>query len=797
MAYDPDLKDDEPLAPKKMGADDELDAIRQGEASAEETQTDGTSGEGREASKDDDGDDDGGWFSSKAEKGEKGLRSFFQKRKKAFATGLIISALGGGILGGTISQGPLQFIHFSQLLQGAHLQDEGDESDDRWSRIARYIREPDKPENTRMGVLGNLMADRVEKRFNKSGVESAYTRLFGFLDGYIIDPDKLSDDFAEANGKSDEEVKSFFQERYGVTLESRPDGKLFASSVGMGYFQQRKLIKSVVTTSGYGRTMGAISARLMGKRAGVDWHPIRRLDDALLKSIDQRYTEWKKRREANIQNGADTSISADNKANPDDETAHESAHQVADATTEILEEASGTDAGDAAATEKLDKSLRTKLGIGAGAGAIGGSGLLAAAGILCSMQALSANYDQVKAATVIKPLIRMGMSTVAMGDQSEDGKDNDLEQMGFVAEDLYDEETDTSWNDAQSIRANSGQQPSSVTDPPEVRIDAGGNALTKLLKAVPGLGAICAVEDNALVQGGGFIISFLGGPLTALSGAGVGAVFNSYLPDIIKWLVGQPIETFPKGAKLGSYVDYGVKYARDDIGASMGGVPLTTEESTELLQTTTNYAQAEFQSKSLAYRLFNPYDYRTLTARLIDTQQVDPNNTMAAIGRNLVSVIKLPGSVLSQVFFKRAHAVVTPFDYGSPIIGTSISNMNNPAVAQPFANGTRVVTKILKGPRGPELIKRAEVCNGMIIHPEDGLITSAPDVASFSERLAPENKCNEKSDDWLRVRFYIKDMILLESGACREGNADSCTNIGFDTGALTTDPDAPAEDAAP
>jgi hypothetical protein len=104
-------------------------------------------------------------------------RALFTKRK---------AALGGGIIGTLVSvfgffffQGPLQFVHIAQLMEQFHFSSQEDQSDDRFVKLARYIkyRSSGEVEKTRMGVLQNKVADRIETKMNATGIKSSYSSV--------------------------------------------------------------------------------------------------------------------------------------------------------------------------------------------------------------------------------------------------------------------------------------------------------------------------------------------------------------------------------------------------------------------------------------------------------------------------------------------------------------------------------------------------------------------------------------------------------------------------------------------
>src|SRR5438128_986979 len=69
-----------------------------------------------------------------------------------------------------------------------------------------------KPENTRMGLVGNAVADRLETKIHEStGLKSQYNSTTGKFEGYTIDPDHPN-----FKDKNSEQIKEYIANKHGI-----------------------------------------------------------------------------------------------------------------------------------------------------------------------------------------------------------------------------------------------------------------------------------------------------------------------------------------------------------------------------------------------------------------------------------------------------------------------------------------------------------------------------------------------------------------------------------------------------
>lgn len=738
----------------------------------------------------DEDDDENTIGSGYKDTGEKKLRLSGVFTKKRGITGIVIGLIfGGGVGFLTISSGPLQFVHMSQLLQRFHFASSEDASDDRMSKIGRFIRYRNNAERTRMGLIGNLYADSIESKFNKSGVESAYTERLRYFDGYVIDPLKIPEDSAlgDLQNKTPEEIKSHLAERYSIAPEKinidLEKGKVLIDAEGLGYFKSRGLTKGIMEDIGFSKITAALRTRIMAKRYGSTLHPMRKLDQKVLKTVDARLAKWREERQQRIDNGeqritTDTpeqDTNGDGKADPVPQETLDTESKIG-ATIGEAAEASNEIAKGAVPSAPSEGSL-AKLRASTSAKLAGG--VSAAIGVICLVKGLSDNIDNIKYLNVVLPLTRMGIEAVSIGNQVMTGQDVDSEQLGYFAKQLNDPVTG-SWLSARSIQAELGQDQTGPDIGEEAKLGDGKNVVSEFIDSIPGVGAVCKAANSVVGQVVTFGIDLIGGPVSAVGGQLLSRfAFGPLLEKLTRWIAGHPIDINVAGANYGNYINYGARLAANDTAISGGGTLLSPLQVAELDQHNQETAREDIQSKSFADRFFNPNESYSLVAQIIDKQNPDITQNFASIFTHATGVTKTLFNTLSSLISPRIHAATPAYDYGFPEYGFSVEDLNNPIVNNPFENAEKAADA-LNGPLGDTYVERAKKCFGIIIDKanlkEPSAIKSTPSPPNY--KTIP-GECSDTNDpDWLHVRFLIFDTQITEAAVCyNSADETSCKAV--------------------
>jgi hypothetical protein len=766
-----------------------------------------------------------GYKPSEKEKTKIARRLLFSRRQTIFGGGVVGTMI--AVLVFLFGSGPLEFVHIAQLMEHAHFSAQQDQSDDRLTKLARYVRfkSSGAVEKTRLGVAQNAIADRVESKLNDTGIESSYSEKFGLWDGYVIDPAKLSTtEFKDLKGKSPAEVQQYFKDNFKVDIKTTlpngkalPKGTFFADAQDLGYFQNGKLTRTMIRASGYSNLTSSISARIMGKRAGISWHPISIAKGKGLRAAEEKLA-WKKDRIQSVEEGAEPISTADNidpkNKNP---TTEGKAQAQAEGANSVITDGQQANAslknGDAAPFDKQTANLKVKLGAGG----------LAATGILCTLKGLDDKSPEIKESQVVLPLVREGGEAMAVGGQVMSGRDIDTTHLGYYKSLLNGKDhtgNSTSWIQAESIQAELGNTKSGVA-PVKTLTTLNNLSPFHFLNQDPlvfALAPVCSTTGQ-IAQ---VVIGFLGGGITGtLVQLGVSeAVGPAILGEAAHWLAGSAIDPNAAGADYGNAINYGSRLAANAQAVSQGGRKLNDSEAATLTAFENSQYEQDFQSHNIAYKLFNPYDGRSAIAKIIDQQSPNVNQEISNVATALFNVSHF-FTAISKPFTARAHAAAASYDYGFPLYGFGVDEMNDPAVKNPYQNADVVVGSIL--PAHPEYLDWANKCFGVTIDPTSFDITSygtdkidpnTPDPTKQNFYTNQDSDCNtsvayihpgsvqvaasgstavascagNQSDacNKLRVRFYIYDSENAESAACYVGNSDdsstqqACTHVGFD-----------------
>jgi hypothetical protein len=740
----------------------------------------------------------------------------FNKRRKALGGGIIGTIIGLFLFG--YASGPLQFIHIAQLLEQAHFSSLQSQTDDRGLRLARDIRyaKMGQIEKVRLGRIGNHFADKIEASFNKAGIESSYTDTFGFRDGLIIDPEKLpaGSAFGDLKDKSPAEIKSYFKANFNVDAQTSVKGKalpgksIFVDTSNLSYLQNRSVTKAAVATTGISKKYSALSARIMGTRAGVTWHPIKSLDNTILKTVEDRYTKWRATQADELNNGVAPDVTKQDKSqNPDsskdaNQTSAEAAHAASDAVDAAIHEgdaaAADLKSGSTTAEPKLTSSIQDKF---TGSKTVGATALV---GILCTVKALGENIDNIKQDQVVLPLIRYAVQFIALGAQVMSGQGVDMEQLSFFSKALQGKDSTnatTSWSQAQPFQAQAGQAQTGPGPSDTLNSIGKGNPFSELSSGAVGsaMGAVCGKVGSAIQT----VIGFLGGPI---SFAVQTVVAHVALPPLINkithWLSHDPANIFAVGRDAGYNMMYGARLAANAQATSAGGRPLSTPEEVALSTAENTDYQKNFAYKNIAYKLFSPYDRGSSLSQLIDHSGTTATQNLAKMGSFILNYHNLFGS-LSKLFSPSTHAAaLTTYDYGFPMTGFSAAEMSNPKVANPYQNADEVVNTIL--PAHSDYIDRAKKCFGVIIDSETFDITSwQGGIPEYKSDSLLDGSCSDNSIEWLQTRFYIFDTQTAQSAACYHGDASddiaaqACADIGFGASVDSTQSSTPTTSGTP
>lgn len=372
-------------------------------------------------------------------------------------------------------------------------------------------------------------------------------------------------------------------------------------------------------------------------------------------------------------------------------------------------------------------------------------------------------------------------------------------------------------------------------------VGAQENPLLGFLGDVPLIGTACALASSTIGGAVITVVSFFGGGVENITtnmiakgardfaiGLFGGIAINkgiSYLTDFLThWLLGSPATAFPKGAQLGNYLNFGGRLAANSQAITAGGSALSDTEVAQLDKQTTKQQQQRFTSNSFADRIFNPYLPGSLVNKMatdlspsISTNFADIFTHASSIFSDLVSA---PASLLSHPALADSGSANLQNIYGFSEYGFSDAEMNS--ARDPYPNSVEaaelldqdcVSNNAVNTSCGP--ITEAFQCFGVNITgtPESGSQgqyiqwdvqvntdpSKIPNPYNTSGSNAYPSNCNSDSQfsttvgdpvtaNWQTIRFYIMDTEVMKSMACYEGDATSCSELGFQASSAPATP---------
>lgn len=720
----------------------------------------------------------------------------------------------GGIMGGggvlttvivafvTFSPQSLLFSQVAQLTKGMEFANLDDSSDvTTWGllRYAWYARQG-KVEKTRMGFVGNKLADRSEKIVGSVGLKSTYTPAFGLIDGFTVDrenPDNV--------GKSDKELRKAYKEKFDIDLVSgdefhneRLKGQLAIDARKLTYRQTRLLYERILKLAGLRSLTAKIDSRILIRRSGKVskiFHPVQAKTEDAKRSFEDRLILQHRALDDTVQGESKASLTATSEpknSEDDSQTEREATTKRAEAgknaANELINEGQTAGSTDnAQAITRFQDSIHLKL-------ALGGAG---AAAVPCTLRSIAAQSHNIVQATVIAPAMRAAMVFISFGSQVESGEDFDDAALNVMAEQLSGLGLDgklSTWIDAITMQA-------------EAHLPLNGleanETLRKIGKGTPfdflnegATGATLDVVCSSAVQNGIAVVSFIGGPYSTVASIAASMAFQPKLEHLAAtWIAGKPLDTTEPGAPFGNILRYGARLAAGQQALASGGSVLSPDEEKAVRAAVSYEQQEEFQHKSIAYKLFYGGDYRTLAGHFVRSQSGDKFRDLASLGRSVMGISASFASNLTSVISGRAHAVTPTYDYPFPMIGFSQARQNDPRFKNPYENAEKVVD-ILEGPDGQKYIDKAKNCNGVSIAKDsDGLWDATSlDVTTSIEDQSKYDCINDTSEAWLRTLAFINGSTNASALACWElDDPRACSNVGFESSVPAVEGGTPVE----
>lgn len=696
---------------------------------------------------------------------EKPKRRFsLTKKQKIVGGGVTGLIVGGGFALLTFFSGPLQIVHFSQLLQRFHFSNDSQFMDNRAGKIIKWAKTRNATERRHMGYFGNKLADHYATKFKEQGMETKYNRA-GRIDSIEIDTNTEAGKTARSK-----------MEAAGAKIETDGSSKVKVNLEGETAKLRRSAIKGMIDASDLGKVSSVVAGRLSKVRAAVDFHPLKNIARSADEKLYSAYAKKVQEKRNKVRNGGtDEAARA-----PEEPKADSDAGKAVD---EAATEAAGEVAPEAKAS-KLSGRLKT--------GAL-------VIPLVCGLYKIGESIPNIKHFKIVMPLIRTGMNIITMGAQVQSGQGFNINELGVISKDFYDEASKTSFLSAADIQSELGQPATGPKMPLSINTDqpdffAGISSAVEAIK-IPGLdvdigkstcnilttrvgGIIADVAGAFMAASGpvGFAVSFIG---SQVGGSLIGSFTNNVIDSLI---VGAKQNV--KGALLGSYGNYGARLAANDQAIAHGGTELTTTDSVALKEDRNELFKNELQHKSLFARYLDLSEPDSVASKTV-FENPDLQGPQAVIASLISNPFKVFSSLARNLIPKVSAA--TTYDYGFPEFGFTLDELNDPdnLYDDPYA-----IAKEIEDNSDPEYLaklneKYGKPCFGLTINPDTGTLEPGNDTKKYND-IKPE--CKVRSNPELtKYRYYLVDMTTQKSLLCYEGlDEASCTELGFDANSSQT-----------
>ncbi len=711
-------------------------------------------------------------------------------RRKTIIGGLLGAVVTGGVFGFSIIQGPLQFIHLAQSLQNFHMKSNNDFSNRRSIKLLQYVLSDDRAERTRLGVATNAVADKWEARITKdTGLRPVYTKTTGRFAGFeIVDRDKAQSIISEweaNNGKVTQVSQAGGQGVQG-TKKNRAvsDDHFFLDARDSNPRATRAMVNSVSKSTKTFNIAGTLGARLLKKRGGVDFAPLKnksreKLDSAAAKRAEkQRIKEETAKRDK-------TGVEPAEAGRVDPIGKDADGNDVVDPTAEVASKEAKE------AIDKANQELSTpgeKSSMTIRQGLVKGLGVTAAVGVLCTVKGFGDNIEDYKYVNNVAPMIRMGMRAMTIGNQVMSGNNVNPDELSAFYDSFYDPETKTSWANASTMQAEFGQKRTGPDVPSEASLKNIGSKpeVFNAVDSIPGISSACGAMDFvAKIPVLQHASKFVSDATALIADTGLSA-FGTSTADLMERALaaasGNSVNVYATGAEWGNLVNVGAFMAGNDDAISGGGGRLTSQQTAEIKQMQFEDQLYDNSKKSFYARYLDVYDSTSLASTAIGRTP----SSFAQASQSFTNPIKTVGSLFSgsvSNFMPRAYAqgFADPESvYGVPKYGFSNELESSPVFDNPIDGALKVEAEI------DNLNEKYSECFNMKVNLTDnGPRLESTDKTVNTFQLEKKSELKEKCDPNInrdnlfnQYRFYINDVKNSTALNCYEGNEDACGDLG-------------------
>lgn len=731
---------------------------------------------------DDSGNIEGSWDTNLSKKDKRRLK--FRRKQALIGSGTAGIIIGVSLAISSFLSGPAMILQIANIFQ-KHFGNIEELSDSRTGKLIKWYRYRQMPERKNLGFLGNKLGDHYDKKLKARGMTTRHEH--GRIRGIDIDT-------------STPEGKKSLEKMRAAGYNPTMNGSTASIDLSDGSARSRRRAISAMTHAlDINGVSTSIASRTLKIRGGVDFHPLKNIARAADEDLKVYIKKVKDERAKRIKNGSRAPTiegqRQENPENPGSEADRAKAAEIDAGNEELQRITSDPDLS----TEQKVSRVRGALGKGVGATAV--------LGIVCGLDALGDGAAELQAANIELPSIRTAMDIISVASQIQSGNDVNMDEVGAIYEDLYDEKSKTSVFDAESIQHGLGNEKTGHKIPHSAKPGKERPLFFQAINeftSMPGVSHMCSVVNSFI---GGIATTLVGIAVTATGPAGFAlsvaaeagqeVALAATMDDVVRWLAGDALDAAGlAGADLGSVGDSGAFMAANNEAKVFGGTALPDAERRVLLREQQFQEKEKMKYKSWYARILDPKEPNSLLA---STLMRNPNlrhtqRTVASISKAPLQAFSSIGKSFSSVIPGVSAATTEPFDYGIDKYGFTLSEIESDAYDNPYENAERFENN-------PGLLEQmnreyGEVCFGATIDPATGVLkyTQAPSYIQLEEN---RGKCTDRNNsDLTAYRFYLADKATLTAMACYESiDEEACAEIGM-TAASSSPASAQAPSAA-
>lgn len=711
-----------------------------------------------------------GYTGDKSSSASRVRKRLMGSKKGAAILGSGALALGVGSFFAFMSLGPLQLIHYANILRNP-IRISENASTQRLGHFLLAQRSVGKGgvgqnvvARTRVNAVEYKMVKTVNARMAKIGVTYQFND-FGRVSGISIDISKHPD----YKSLSDQAARAKLADTLGVSPDKidmpKRGGVIMKADISkLPIKVQRSFFKGQIKTLGEGKIVTALNVRIIGKylRLPGNWlHP------------------WEKAKARGTQTIGNAILNTDS-------------YKKFKAWEE--ERLKAKTARSAAAKAKFAE-VRGKFSAKAGVGGV----ILGGQTILCTIRDASSKIPDANRAAFIEPAVASAGDATAIGSQVESGDDFEDAMVSATLANWTDKDGKTPFHSAgiHNLEGKSGGTPIDEATAKAFDPDNTAASITKVLdeklqadKICSGIGQLTGamVGITLLLSGpGGWAIK--AGSTVVGAATGMAAI-ALVMKSVEHFLVDEPEAMIAHlGTKGGNIDALGAIELANITSRASGGVRLSNQSTALLQQEVFDDQLHEFQQKSFIARLASPKDYRSLTGQIVNEAPITANQQVASVTRTLSDAPKLALMGFAN-FFGGKKAKAAPMTPLIPYYGMPAGTLDKPELSDPYDLGNHVAD-LLDGSKGDDLREHALQCWGNKISKEGDTwdVKKERDVNPASEDFQ-EAHCDDWSADVQAISTwigYVHDADgYLCANATKEDTADSCDRVGVNSAASST-----------